>query len=475
MDPGLAVQALGQALGGPDALVAVMDVDWTQFAAMPGAAQHPFVRDLPEVRGLAQHTGPAGGMAERELRQRLAGLPRADQVRMLTDQIRAGAAAILGHTSADDLGPGRPFSDLGFDSLASLELRKHLNAATGLRLPSTLLYDYPTPAVLAGYLRDELLGAGGEAEPAPAVSQAATDEPVAIVAMSCRYPGGVGSPEDLWELLAGCGDAISGFPQDRGWGLEDASGRRGGGFVHQAADFDPGFFGISPREALAMDPQQRLLLEVCWEAFERAGIAPETLQGSRTGVFVGGYTSGYGVDLQLAHDGAAEPEGQLLTGNATSVLSGRVAYALGLEGPAVTVDTACSSSLVALHLACAAVRAGECDLALAGGVTIMADPAWFGISAQRQPGQAADGRCKAFAASADGMGLAEGTGILLVERLSDAQRNGHPVLAVVAGSAINQDGASNGLTAPSGPSQQKVIRAALASAGLSPDQVDAVE
>ncbi|OLF05944.1 hypothetical protein BU204_36795 [Actinophytocola xanthii] len=411
---------------------------------------------------------------------RLLALPADRRRTSVTAMVVREASVVLGLPGPDGLDPSQPLAARGLDSLMAVELRQRLSGRTGLRLPSTLAFDYPTPLDIAALLLSKL---DVTAAPRPAAAAApatpADGDPIVIVGMSCRYPGGVRSPEDLWRLVADGVDAISEFPADRGWDTETLFGpdpdragtshTRFGGFLHDAAEFDAEFFGMSPREAEGTDAQQRLLLEVSWEALERAGIDPASVRGSRTGVFAGVMYSDY--RLLLDED---EFEGFRSNGSAGSIATGRVAYALGLEGPAVSVDTACSSSLVAMHWAARSLRDGECSLALAGGVAVMSTPYMF-VEFSRQGGLAPDGRCRAFADAANGTGWGEGVGVLVLERRSDALRNGHRILAVLRGSAVNSDGASNGLTAPNGPAQARVIRQALANAGLSTQDVDVVE
>ena len=396
----------------------------------------------------------------------------------MLDLVLAQVAEVLDLGTAADVPPDRAIRELGLRSLTAVQLLLRLSRITGVKLPTTAIYDYPTSRALAEVLVDAASGKHvALVEDDEPVRRAADDDPIAVVGMACRYPGGVTTPEELWRVVAEERDVISAFPEDRGWDLAaladgpEASRTRHGGFLDDVAMFDAGFFGVSPREAQLMDPQQRLLLETSWEALERAGVTPGSWRGGKVGVFVGANAQSYSSLLAGVPEGG---DGHALTGRLASVVSGRIAYVLGLEGPAFTVDTACSSSLVAIHLAARSLRSGESTLALAGGVTVMPTPELF-VDFTKQGGISADGRCRSYAKTADGLGWSEGAGVLLLERLSDARRNGHEVLALLPGTAINQDGASNGLTAPSGASQQRVVRQALADAGLRPSDVDAVE
>ncbi|GAA1954835.1 type I polyketide synthase [Amycolatopsis minnesotensis] len=476
LDPGIALAGLGNALARDETTTVLARVDWPRFLPVfESARPSPLFDNLRAAPG----DGRPREMAGSEFARDLASLNVRERDRVLLDLVRARAAVVLGHGSATAVRPGQAFGELGFDSLTSVELRDQLSGVLGLRLPATLLFDHPTPSAVAAHLATELFG-----DDAPTGEHgretSAGLEPLAIVSMDCRLPGGASSPELLWDILDNGRDVISPFPVDRGWdpglyhpepGRAGHSYTREGGFVLDAAEFDADFFGISPREALATDPQQRLLLETAWRAVERAGIDPDRLRGSRSGVFVGVSSNGYGGGLVSS---TPEQDRYLLTGSTAAAVSGRLAYAFGLEGPTMSVDTACSSSLVALHLAAQALRAGECDLALVGGVAVIATPVVF-TEFSRQRGLAADGRCKAFADDADGVGLAEGAGVLVVERLSDARRNGHPVLALLRGSATNSDGASNGFTAPNGSAQRRVIERALMDSGVASSDVDVVE
>ncbi|MGW2118723.1 type I polyketide synthase [Streptomyces zhihengii] len=492
IEPHTALRALGHVLDHDETVVALALIEWDRIAANATGADsrpRPFLRELEDVRRLLRaaerepRTDDTGGglPAAREL----AALPREERERALVDLVRTHAAAVLGHASPDALDADRPFRELGFDSLTSVELRNRLGAATGITLPATVVFDHPTPRDLAAHLRGTLLGdADDGADGAPDAAAAARpgaadDDPVVVVGMGCRLPGGVDTPDELWQLVVEERDAVAGLPEDRGWDVDalvaaglDVPGMRfvrQGGFLRDASRFDAAFFGIGDDEALAMDPQHRLLLELSWETLERSGTAPGSLRGAPVGVFLGTFSQGYWTGMQEVPE-ATRP--YLSGGISPALAAGRIAYTLGLEGPVLTLDTGCSSSSLAFHLACQAVRNGECEQALAGGASVLANPA---VSPDMGVGAAGDGRCKSYAEGADGTGWGEGAGMVLVERLSTARARGHRVLAVVRGSAVNHNGTGNGIGAPNGPSQQRVIRQALANAGLAPGDVDAVE
>ncbi|WP_261994307.1 type I polyketide synthase [Streptomyces sp. t39] len=459
-------------IAGGEPLLAPVDLDPAVLREQARAGLLPAVlRGI--VRVPARRAATGGTLA-----RRLAEVPEAEREGVVLDLVRAQAAAVLGHDSADGVDGERAFKELGFDSVSAVELRNRLSQSTGVPLAATLVFDHPTPLAVARLLLAQAEGTQDTALPAAQRRHVTDDEPLAVIGIGCRFPGGVTSAEDLWEVVAEGRDVIGPLPGDRGWDLEriyspdrERTGTtyaRGGGFLSGMGDFDAEFFGISPREAMAMDPQQRLLLETSWETLEHAGIDPTSLRGTDTGVFAGITGSDYGI---LVPD---DYEGYRVTGTMSSVASGRIAYTLGLEGPAVSVETACSSSGVALHMAAQSLRNGECSLALAGGVTFMTTPITM-TEFSRQGANSPDGRCRAYAASADGTGFSDGLGLVLLERLSDARRNGRRILGLIRGTAINQDGASNGLTAPSGPAQERVIRQALANAGLNASEVDAVE
>ncbi|WP_196073298.1 type I polyketide synthase [Nakamurella alba] len=473
-------------VGGTPVAWPVADPPRSALPALPG---HPFDRrrhwfetpgPLPERRRPVSPPVTTGVVAE--------DLPApggtAAVAGELLDLVRTCTAGVLGHPDASAVDPDTTFADLGLDSAGALALRTRLRALTGESLAAGVVYDHPTPRRLARSMERRSGSVGTvdpphQADPVPSTGQVAPDarrpagaaagDPVVVVGTGCRFPGGVDGPEDLLALLESGGEVVGSAPVDRGWGV--GPDRLRGGFLDTATMFDPDQFGISPREALAMDPQQRVLLEVVLQTLDRAGLDPAAVDPTRSAVFVGAMAGDYGPALARPDNAGG---GHLLTGTTPSVLSGRIAYQLGWQGPAMTVDTACSSSLVATHLAVRALRQRECDLALVGGVTVMSTPGIF-VEFGRQGGLAEDGRCKAFADTADGTGWSEGAGVLLLTRRSHALRLGLPELAVIRGSAVNQDGRSNGLTAPNGPAQQQVITAALADAGLTPFDVLGVE
>ena len=465
----------------------VARIDWARFLPLyQQAGRRAFLAEL-EREVPAQPTtvvAPATLSGKTQLVERLTNAPVQQRKKLLTDFLRNTVAEVT-RVDVAEIREDAGFFDLGMDSLMAVELRRHLEQAVGTEIPITLAMDHPRVSDAADYLLGEVLGLSEQASGKSALQLASavttrTDEPIAIVAVSCRFPGAP-DPEAFWEVLSGGVDAIREVPEDR-FDIDefydpdpDTPGKtytRFGGFLDGIDGFDPEFFGISPREAVWIEPQQRLMLETSWEGLERAGYSPGALRGSRTGIFAGVAANEYAHLLSSESIDKIEP--YFITGNALNAISGRVAFALGLEGPAVAVDTACSSALVAVHQACQALRSGDCDLALAGGVNVLLSPVTV-IAASRARMLSPVGRCKTFDASADGYVRSEGCGILVLKRLSDAERDGDRVCAVIPSSAVNQDGASSGLTVPNGGAQQRLIAAALARAGLTGGDVDYLE
>jgi myxalamid-type polyketide synthase MxaC len=474
-----ALTLLGRLLATEERQIAVAQVDWARFAPMYEARRaRPILEHLRPARRSREGQRPSIEAAS--WRPQLDAAAPAERSALLFELVQKTVARLLGFGASHPLDVARGFNEMGIDSLMAVELKTQLERNLGLALPATLSFNYPTLEALTAFLANELAPVAPVA-PAPHPAPAEADEPIAIVGMGCRLPGGVADPEAYWRLLCDRVDAISEVPPSR-WDIDayfdpnvDAPGKmytRFGGFVEHVDLFDPQFFGISPREAASMDPQQRLLLEVAWEALESAGHGSHQSGARKAGVFVGITMSDYG--RLIAEEGSTSVDSYFATGNSLNVAAGRLSYVLGLQGPSMAIDTACSSSLVAVHLACESLRRGECLMALAGGVNLILAPEMT-IGACRAHMMAPDGRCKTFDASADGFVRSEGCGVIVLKRLSDAVADGDTILALIRGSAVNQDGRSGGLTVPNGLAQAALIRGALAQADIPPSQVGYLE
>ncbi|WP_105347906.1 type I polyketide synthase [Mycobacterium sp. ITM-2016-00318] len=479
LSPADALAGLADVAASPAAHGVVARIDWARFLPLyQQAGRRAFLAELSREVPDAAPAVTASGTTQ--LVEQLTNAPVQQRKKLLTDYLRNAVAEVTRVDTAE-IREDAGFFDLGMDSLMAVELRRRIEAGVGREIPITLVMDYPRLIDVAEYLLGDVLGLSEQPKPAAQVASVTrTDEPIAIVAVSCRFPGAP-DPEAFWDVLAGGVDAIREIPEDR-FDIDEfydpdpeTPGKtytRFGGFLDGIDGFDPEFFGISPREAVWIEPQQRLMLETVWEGLERAGYSPATLRGSRTGIFAGVAANEYAHLLSSESIDKIQP--YFITGNALNAISGRVAFALGLEGPAMAVDTACSSALVAVHQACQALHSGDCDMALAGGVNVLLSPVTM-VAASRARMLSPVGRCKTFDASADGYVRSEGCGMLVLKRLSDAQRDGDRVHAIIPGSAVNQDGASSGLTVPNGGAQQRLIGTVLARAGLAGGDVDYLE